>query len=306
VAEGQPTVLQGESKRSVLSGEGREAQSTMEGVLKGILETVQATEERSALLHQRILDTQLPANHAHSAPSAQPVSSRHQDLAPVLLSSGADADRWSGVHVGNRGEVGGSGREGRYYAERGGEDWNLGREGSFEADERLTSQLDSAVPLSGTRARVRTRPHEKTDPTYLGTQERAWGQRTLRRQEKDLGRRVRQEGQTWGDEARYARYLSPSPPGRYRSSLPSPDPFPPYSYPDTQQEDVLLDVPRGRGSDRQIKGRKQKGARAGTGGKRTVRDLLAAVGLSAFEDMLIRNGWDSVQRIKMLAEDDLV
>jgi hypothetical protein len=59
-------------------------------------------------------------------------------------------------------------------------------------------------------------------------------------------------------------------------------------------------VPRGR------KGRKEKQTRTKIGGKKTVRDLLAAVGLLAFEDMLVRNGWDSVQRIKMLAEDDLV
>jgi len=291
--EGDPAVNQGESRSRVQVGKDPANESALQDVLKGILETVQATEERSALLHQRLLDKQLPTD---------------QGLVAAPPSNIAGGDRLTGVPVGNRDAVGISRREERYYDQRGREDWNSGREGSFEADERLTSQLDSAVPLSeSTRAHLRARPREEADSAYLRTQEGAWNQHTLRREEKDRGRRVRQDGITRDEEefrrtsySRYAPYSSPSPPGRYRSSLPSPDPFPLYSFPETQQGDVPRDVPRGR------KGRKEKQTRTKTEGKRTVRDLLAAVGLLAFEDMLVRNGWDSVQRIKMLAEDDLV
>ena len=291
--EGQPAVNQGESRSSVQEDKDSADKSAMQDVLKGILETVQATEERSALLHQRLLDKQLPTD---------------QGLAAAPPTNIAGGDRWTGVPVGNRDAVGISWKEERYYDQRGREDWNSGREGSFEADEALTSQLDSAVPLSESkRAYLRTRPREETDSAYLRTQEGERNQHTLRREEKDRGRRVRQDGNTRDDEAfrrtsysRYAPYSSPSPPGRYRSSLPSPDPFPSYSFSETQQGDVPRDVPRGR------KGRKEKQTRTKIGGKKTVRDVLAAVGLLAFEDMLVRNGWDSVQRIKMLAEDDLV
>jgi hypothetical protein len=40
--------------------------------------------------------------------------------------------------------------------------------------------------------------------------------------------------------------------------------------------------------------------------RNVVASLLAAAGLSRHEKTLVRNGWDSVQRIRMLTEDDLV
>ena len=66
--EGDPAVNQGESRSRVQVGKDPANESALQDVLKGILETVQATEERSALLHQRLLDKQLPTDQKAHAP----------------------------------------------------------------------------------------------------------------------------------------------------------------------------------------------------------------------------------------------